>query len=264
MIREFTSIVHMTIKTSLAYRSALLLGILSTSVSIIIFYFLWRVVFDDAQYIRGFTFPMMVTYVILSRVIAGQFAGGINGTIASHIQYGSIAVELLRPISFMRLMLMKRLGEFVQYIFSRAIPVTFTAALVFGIMPPVNITALLLFFISIFVGIIILYFVEFMVGLISFYTLDFYGVLFAKTALLTLLSGAVVPFAMFPAGLANVLELLPFQFIVHTPVSIYMGLISGNEALIAIGFQVIWVGILWMLAALFYSIAIKKVVVQGG
>ena len=264
MIKEFTSIVHMEIKRSLAYRSGLLLGILSTSVSIIIFYFLWRVVFTDAQYIRGFTFPMMVTYVIISRVIAGQFAGGINGHIGRLISDGGIAVELLRPVSFMRLMFMERVGEFVQYFIARAIPVTLTATLLFGIMPPTSPTAVLLFVVSIIIGLIILFFVEFMVGLISFYTQDFYGVVFAKTALLTLLSGAVVPFAMFPDVLARIFELLPFQYIVHVPVSIYMGILSTTEALISIGFQIMWVIILWLLATVFYSIAIKKVVVQGG
>ena len=259
-----TAVINMSIKQRLAYRSGLFFGILSTGISIVIYYFLWLAVFQDFQYIQNYTFEMMITYVILSRILSAQFSGGINGQMAEWIRNGTIATELLRPINFMRLLFLQRLGEFVQFIFIRALPVLIISALFLGMMPPYSPLAIALFLISILISIVMLFFVEFMVGLIAFYTLNHYGVLFAKNALLTLLSGGLLPITLFPGWLARFFELMPFQYMIFTPINVYLGILSANQALLAIFNQIIWTFILWLMAVLFYNRAIKKLTVQGG
>jgi len=258
------AVISMNIKQRLAYRSGLLFGILSTAISIVIFYFLWFAVFQDAQYIQGYTFEMMATYVVFSRILAAQFSGGINGQMAEWIQNGNIATELLRPINFMRLLFLQRLGEFVQFILVRAVPVIIIAILFLGITPPYNLVSFVLFLMSILFSIIMLFFIEFMVGLIAFYTFNHYGVLFAKSALLTLLSGGLLPITLFPGWLARFFELMPFMHMVFSPISMYLGMLSVSEAVVAMLSQVAWTLVLWLLAWLFYNKAIKKLTVQGG
>ena len=40
--------------------------------------FLWQTVFKETESIAGFTITQMTTYVVLARILASQFSGGIN------------------------------------------------------------------------------------------------------------------------------------------------------------------------------------------
>lgn len=263
-IHKTLATVHMTVKQKLAYRSAVWFGIAATLVSILVYFYLWRAIFARQPGFRGYTFPMMVTYVVLSRVLAGQFSGGINGMLAQWVYDGSVAMELLRPISLMGSLFAQRLGEFIQFLLLKAVPVALATAIALGALPPASLSAALLFTASVLLSIGLLFFIEFIVGLCSFYTLNYYGVVFAKDALLTILSGGLVPLALFPDGVQRALSWLPFQYLVSTPVNAYLGILSAQEALTALGVEALWTIALGMLAMLFYRTAIKKVVVQGG
>ena len=122
----------------------------------------------------------------------------------------------------------------------------------------------LLFFVSVLVSIGILFWIEVAVGIVSFFTLNTYGLAFTKSALLSILSGGVVPLFLFPESVARVLDYLPFAGMVTVPVYTYLGKYSIQEAVSFIGLQVVWCVLLGVLVMAFYQKAIKKVVVQGG
>ena len=102
------------------------------------------------------------------------------------------------------------------------------------------------------------------VGIVSFFTLNTYGLAFTKSALLSILSGGVVPLFLFPEGVARVLDYLPFAGMVTVPVYTYLGKYTIQESVYFICLQIVWCLILGILVMLFYQRAIKKVVVQGG
>lgn len=98
----------------------------------------------------------------------------------------------------------------------------------------------------------------------SFFTLNSYGVSSAKSALLSILSGGIVPIVLFPERIADFLNYLPFAGMVSVPINIYLGKYAINQALEFIILQVAWGIILGIIALVFYRFSIKKVVVQGG
>ena len=123
---------------------------------------------------------------------------------------------------------------------------------------------MLLFGMSVLVSIVILFWIEVTVGLIGFFTLNVWGLTFTKSALLSILSGGVVPLFLFPDAVAQVLNYMPFAGMVSVPASIYLGKYDWNQAVQFIGLQIIWAVLLGLGVLAFYRFAIKKVVVQGG
>ena len=107
-------------------------------------------------------------------------------------------------------------------------------------------------------------YVEFMVGLASFYTLSMFGMAFTKTAVLSILSGGVVPLALFPEGVARVFGLLPFAGMVSVPLNIFLGKYRLEECMGYMGLQIFWCIIMGAIAHLLYHMVIRKVIVQGG
>lgn len=263
-MKKLFYLIKMTFQTKFAYIKAFWFNIFGTSVSILIYYFLWKYVFQSRDELHGFTAVEITTYVILSRLLSSQFSGGINKEFSEWIQKGDIVIELLRPVPLVFTLFGKRVGEFLFFLLFKGIPVSILATFILGGIGPASFFHLLIFFVSVCISIGLMFWIEVIVGLISFFTLGAYGLAYTKTALLSILSGGIVPLFLFPEGMTKVLDYMPFAGMVSVPVHIYLGKYTMGEACSFIGLQIIWVVLLGIGAMTFYRFAIKKVVVQGG
>ena len=82
-----------------------------------------------------------------------------------------------------------------------------------------------------------------------------------RAAITTLLSGALVPLALLPAGVGAVFAWLPFASMASAPLQIYTG--TGDAAgLLAL--QVGWSLVLWPLAHWLWRISRERMVAYGG
>lgn len=263
-MKKFCHLIHMTFLKKFAYMKAFWFNIGGTAAAIFVYYFLWKFVFQKQETLAGFTMEEMTTYVIVARMLSSQFGGGINMEFAQWIYEGNIAVELLRPVSLFFTLFAKRVGEFVFFILFKGIPITILCTWLLKGAPPRSAEGFLLFTVSVCISIGIMFFMEFFVGLCSFYTYGYWGLALTKSALLTILSGGIVPFALMPGWLGRFLDYMPFAGMVSVPANIYLGRYAPSEAVRYMGLQVLWVIILYCGVRLFYGHAMKKVVVQGG
>lgn len=122
----------------------------------------------------------------------------------------------------------------------------------------------LLFFVSLFLGMGIKFGIQYLFSLLCFYTDNSYGVTKAREVLTNFFSGALLPLVMFPGVLRRAVEILPFQGIVFTPCSIFIGTFSMTESLRGIVVQAVWIGILWVCGALFWKKASGVISLYGG
>ena len=263
-MKKFYYLVRMTFLEKMAYTKAVWFNTIGTLVSIFSYYFLWKVVFMGENELVGFTMGEMITYVILSKVLSSQFAGGINMQFAEWVYEGTIGTELLRPVTLFYTLFARRSGEFAYFILWKGIPVSLISFFILRGVGPAGAGEFLLFLISVLLALVILFYVEFMVGLASFYTLSMFGMAFTKTAVLSILSGGVVPLALFPEGVARVFGLLPFAGMVSVPLNIFLGKYGLEECMGYMGLQIFWCIVMGVLAHLLYHMVIRKVIVQGG
>ena len=77
-MKKLCYLIKITFQTKFAYIKAFWFNIFGTAVSILIYYFLWKYVFQSRDELHGFTAAQITTYVILSRLLSSQFSGGIN------------------------------------------------------------------------------------------------------------------------------------------------------------------------------------------
>lgn len=261
---KFYHLIRMTFLKKLAYMKAFWFNIAGTAAAIFIYYFLWKFVFQDQKSLAGFTMAEMTTYVIVARMLSSQFGGGINMEFSQWVYEGNIAVELLRPVSLFFTLFAKRIGEFSFFVLFKGIPITLVCTLILRGAPPKSVGKFLLFILSVCISIGIMFFMEFFVGLCSFYTYGYWGLALTKSALLTILSGGIVPLALMPGWMGRFLDYMPFAGMVSVPANIYLGKYGSGEAVWFIGLQILWVIVLCFGVRLFYGHVIKKVVVQGG
>lgn len=263
-MKKFSYMVKMVFLEKTAYIKALWFDSLTTFVSIFIYYCLWNIVYKGRNEMADYTFREIVTYVILSRTLAIQFSAGVNQQFALWIYDGSIGMEMLRPVRLFTNLFAKRVGEFLFYVIFKALPIMIISFAILRGSGPMSSLHLLLFLVSVSISIIIMFYIEVLVGMGSFYTLTHYALSFAKTAVLDLLSGAIVPVFLFPGPLEDVVNAMPFVGMVSIPVNIFLGKYTIRECLGYLCLQCFWGLIMGAISHLCYRKVIKKVIVQGG
>ena len=86
----------------------------------------------------------------------------------------------------------------------------------------------------------------------------------AKSALLSFLTGQLIPISLFPEAAQRIFDLLPFSSMIYTPVMIYLGKYTGTELAWALGRQLLWVILLYWLGSIIWKQVTKRLVVLGG
>jgi len=173
-------------------------------------------------------------------------------------------MELLKPLDYQ----LYKLCEAGGAVFLEGLLVallTFALAIgLLGITLPSDLAAFLLFLASVGLSALIAFLLSYITSLAFFWTTNYWGLMHTRRWAVDLLSGALVPLIFFPDWLRGIALALPFQAIVHTPLSIYLGLLTEAGRLQTLLVQLFWAIILWFAARLLFAQAIKRITVQGG
>ena len=138
------------------------------------------------------------------------------------------------------------------------------AWLFLGVRLPADAATAGLFAASTVLGFLVLFHIAFLLGSLAVVTLDIRSFAWSYYSLVALLAGQVVPLWLFPDVLRRVAEVLPFQGIYFTPMSIYIGTLAGEAALRALALQAVWVVALAVVARWAWGRLHRRLVVQGG
>jgi ABC-2 type transport system permease protein len=213
-------------------------------------------------------FSQTVSYIWMQEILIILFNVVFqDGDIYAALESGSIAYELVRPMSLYGRWFCQSAANRISYTVINCAP----ALLLAFIMPepyrmslPPDIGLFMLFLLSTILALGVVVAFAMLMYISLFYTLSQRGVRIIVTALTTFLSGGVIPLPFFPARVLAVVEWLPFAAMQNMPLRIYSGNIAGADALKGIAFQVFWLAALILIGKLTMGRALKKVIVQGG
>lgn len=246
-----------------AYRLDHWMGILNTLIRLVIYVEIYRALYGDRETVDGITMSMVTTNFILSLGLESFFV--VNDFyLANRIYNGSIATEMLLPVSFHGRMLADNLGIAAFKLIFHFVPAMLAAILFIGIAAPAGAGAFGLFILSALLGYGVLWSLSFMFQMFSFWLLNVWAIMTIKNVFINVLSGSMIPLWFMPDAIRKIISFTPFEGIYFTPVQIYLGNISGGE--IAAGFikQLVWIICLMTAGFILWSKGKKKLVVQGG
>jgi ABC-2 type transport system permease protein len=262
-MNKYWQIAKAKMQESTAYSAWYWAGSASTIMRLLIMYYFWQAVYTNQSTIENINLPTMLTYIVAAMVLQG-YVGGIGNELAENIKSGNVAIELMRPYDMIFKMFALDIGSKIMYFFQGTLPIVVIAYFFLDLVRPSSLETILLFIISGIFGIWIGTFFDFLVGVLAFWTVNVWGVRVLKESLITFFSGALVPITLFPEWLKTITEFLPFQAMIYLPVSIYSGLITGMDAYIAIGIQLFWLALLYILVRIIWSQALKQITIFGG
>lgn len=251
------------------YRVNWLFLIFGNALGCFVSYFIWNAVFLSSpnNTLNGFTMSQMTIYIFLMFLTSTLIYSGGTYDIAEEIRDGSIAMRILKPVSYNSTFLFQELGNKVLTAVILVVPIVigieFLGLFIWKELQ-INILNLLLYFFSAVLAYLINFFFNISFGFIAFITKYLWGANMIKNCIVGFLSGAMIPFSFFPEVLEKIFLTLPFASLNYTPIMIYMNVYNGTDILYYLCLQVFWVVFFWGLSKLLWKNAIKRLSIQGG
>jgi ABC-2 type transport system permease protein len=261
---KYIEMIRIRFLMMLAYRTNYYSGILIYSINIGAYYFLWSAIYSDRGTIEGLSVLQMTTYIAIAWMARAFYFNNIDREIASEIKDGKVAIEMIRPYSYLGMKTMQGFGEGIFRLLFFSVPGMFIVTFVFSLQLPMQSSAWLLFFVAIFLSFLINTQINLLVGLTTFFFFNNDGLIRAKRVVIDLFSGLLLPISFYPLWAQDIMQFFPFQAISYIPSMIFTGGFVGDELMSALMFQLFWVLALIIPIQLLWMFAKKKLVVQGG
>lgn len=268
-IRTYLPFASNALKRQLAYKGAFYLWIFISMFGSFISYFLWMAIYGSSEtgVIGNLTQNEMVVYIFMVYVTSSLVTISISDWVSEDVVKGNVAMNLIKPIDYRMSLISMGLGDMAYRFIAPGIFVWIGVELykVFALgMEPVSVQTICLYLISCMMSYLIYVLFDFCFGMIAFFTTYIFGMMMAKNAILSFLTGQLIPISLFPQVFQNLFDFLPFSSMVYTPVMIYLGKYTGSELYFALGRQLFWVVLLYWLGSAIWKRVTKRLIVLGG
>jgi len=202
----------------------------------------------------------MMTYIIIGWLITFMMANfGFEDFISEQIQRGYLSNLLVKPIDYIHYIIFLSLGRAsftlgVSFLANILLVLIFRNTFIF----PKNIFVWLILLAMILVGYFIKLFLSILIGFISFWTTDNSGIFYSINTLAKFLSGTYFPINILPVAFLNFSLFLPFIYTFYFPAQLYLGKISVLQGLEGLGFEIVWLAILYIAVRIVWKMGLKK------
>lgn len=241
-----------------------LFNILIGFIWVFILFSLWDAAFAESGTIAGYSWDEMRTYILLAYGINALVGWRVGSQMMATIRTGEITRELTRPLNYRSTQLATAAGMSVVEGLIALLLILMLGTVMFDLQPPATLPAGALFALAVLSGFVIKALCIFLISLLCFWTLNSVGLMWAQLAVISILSGTLVPLAMMPGWLRIVAEVLPLRGIVSTPLQVYLGKAHGFDLVWLLALQAGWLVMLWIFSDWAWKKAFNAVEIQGG
>lgn len=224
-MRKYTEVIKLYFKAQLAWRADVFFQMLFTVSKIVFAYLLWSVIFAGKDTVAGFTFHGMLSYYIISSFLSQlDVSGGLADEISARIRNGTFSNYMVLPIRLKGYFLSMEVGVMafylvfdliaaIMWIFLFRIEFVFTQSLfVAGCA-----------FVMIVLGLYFMLQLNYFLGILTLKYEEISTFLMIKNNLMMLITGSIVPLALFPEGVLAVMKCLPFYYVTYLPSMLLTG-----------------------------------------
>jgi ABC-type uncharacterized transport system permease subunit len=259
-LRQYGKTTAMAAVSYLGDSRLLLFDYLLRGLRVAVLLSLWRIIMSGKGTVSGMTMESVLTYTLIAEVFGEQLAcrTGIEDTLWD----GAIVTRFLRPIGTVGQFAAEMVGRWCPGFCLFSVPLLFLSPLL-GVDPsPASPAAGGWFVLSLVLAISIglaleFFFASLMVAL----EMGIWIIGSFRTAVGTLLSGALLPLALMPWGIGNLFSWLPFASMASAPLRIYTG--TGDPRVLT-AVQAGWSVLLWPLATWIWNANREKLASHGG
>lgn len=263
-MRLYYEVARLSLRRQTAYRAANWAGLATNTFFGCLRSFAFLALYAARPEVVGYDVSDALRYTWLTQALLMYSYMWGWWEVAATIRTGQIATDLAKPYDFFLFWLSHDAGRAAYHLAFRGLPTYAAGMLLFGIDLPTSPAVWAWFVVSLVFAELVSFSFRFLVNLSAFWLLDHRGVAVLSGIVASFFSGLLVPVAFFPDWLRAVSAWLPFESILYTPSSLFLGKLSGGDLLWALGQQLLWFVALAAFARVLLGLATRRLVVQGG
>lgn len=259
----FLKLASMTTQTVFSHRMNITFDAVGLLFQILLLKAVWTAVYADRGSVGGVDLTTLLTFLTIANLQVWVVWPETTWLIQAKVRTGAIALDVARPLHVVAQLLAHQVGSTMVFLPLSVVLLPF--AFVVGVLTlPPSPEAGLLYLASLTLAYAVVSCFGLLMGAAAFWTLETSGIQQIYRFANLFFAGGLVPLWLFPDALRTVAELLPFRTQADIPVSIYVGRLSGADAVRGLAIEAVWVALLALLVGFVWSRALRKVVVQGG
>lgn len=261
-LRALPTLLRIGFADAVAYRAELVVWLLSTNMALVMMALLTAVTRD--QPLQGFTQRDFVAYYLATLVVRLVTGAWVLWEANMEIRQGTLAFRLLRPVH----PLVHYAAENVAAVPLRAaiaLPIALVLLFTLGGDHVTHDPLLWMVFGVALAGAWLITFLAMSVmAALAFYIDSAASIGQLWFGLFTVLSGYILPLALFPRWLADLARFLPFRYMLAFPVEVLIGRASRTTALLELGVQWLFVAALALAARASWRAGLGRYSAFGG
>lgn len=228
-------------KTQLAWRADVIFNMFFTITKILFAYLLWGIIFRGKDFVGRFTFHGMLSYYIISSFLSQlEMSGGISSELHDRIRNGTFSKYMVIPVGIEKYFMAMEMGIVLFYgafdfmaaaVWIFVFRIRFVFVRDWRVIVCAAVMAVL--------GMLFMAQLNYLLGLL---TLKYQGIgtfLMIKNNLAALVTGGIVPLALFPEIIVGLMRILPFYYVTYLPAMLLTGM-CRDEAFTGIAVIAAW------------------------
>jgi ABC-2 type transport system permease protein len=244
-LRAYPTLLKAYYARSIEYRGQLLIWILASILPLVMM-LVWIQIADTQGPINGFSSIDFVEYYLMVTLFRRLTGAWIFWDVDGDIRHGTLSPLLLKPIHPLHHLLTRVLASKPIQIMIVLPPIVMASMLVgahYDLRPP----TLGLAFLATAGALLIEFLVQAIIGSFAFWISHAEAIADVWFWVRSLLSGWIIPLAMFPAALQALLVFLPFRYCLAFPIEIVLGELTPDQIGLGLALQFSWVAVFFVL-----------------
>ena len=259
----YGAIAAMAPKFFLAYSIWVWMELFVQIITMVVFVAFWQAIYAETTTIAGLDLEQTLSYILLARIF-GPLASTMGiGYFGRLLRDGQIEIELLRPVDFQGQNYAMRMADLATSLVLQ-LPLLLIAVVFFGLRLPADPLVWGVFILSALIGASVVFCFDWALGCLSFYTTEVWGLIVVRYSLGLFFSGTFLPIVMMPEWLQLIVNSVPIAQSLYVPVALLSGITPLAEAPRVLLVQLGWLVAMLVLSRFVFSVAVRKVTVQGG
>jgi len=263
-LRKYVWIARTSFRSSFAYLGDTTGRAIFIAVILYILLRLWTVTYGEtgSSHLGGLTLTQILWYLVITEAIILS-APKLSQSIDEDVRTGSLAAQLIRPMSYALYRFAENFGERLARFLINLSVGSATALILVGPLPAASYLGVLTLILTLPLAFALDFLGNFLVGLGAFWLEDTSGLLMLYSRAVLIGGGVLIPIALYPPAVQQLLQWLPFANVTAGPARLFVEPDFQNCAFLL--FKQMVVGIAFgSIVFTVYRTALKRVFVNGG
>ncbi|MHB1152535.1 MAG: ABC transporter permease [Eubacteriales bacterium] len=253
-MKKYLEVAKILFKAQIVYRFDVAMSVLFTVSKVLFAYILWGAVFGQNKTVAGFTFPMMLSYYIISSFLSQiEMSDGVSGEIGDRIRGGSFSKYMVIPIQTQGYFIAQTFGAMAFYLIFNLLA---AAVWVFVFKVEFVITGNMGIIVSavcmVILGLLFMIQLNYFLGILAFKFQEIWIFLMIKGNIVAFITGTLIPLTLLPQSIVSVMRFFPFYYVTYLPSMLLIGK-NENETLTGIITLAVWLGVFTALNGFTYN-----------